>query len=65
MTWKEQKIAAQELIMEQLSDIGYGSDYERFVKEAAGGDEKEADMIIKTQMDRIAKMFGYDEAWFC
>lgn len=28
------------------------------------GDRNMAEAIIKAQMDRVAKMFGYKEAWF-
>ena len=56
------KQLAQDLIMHHLSVVGYGTDYEEFVKNI--GDDKEADKILKQQMDRIAKLFGFNEAWF-
>lgn len=62
MTNTEKKQKAQDLIMQQISIIGYGESYNDFVKEI--GDEEEADKILKQQMDRVAKMFGYKEAWF-
>ena len=62
MTKKEKKRKAQDLIMEQIAKIGYGDDYEAFKEEI--GDPDEAERILKEQMDRVAKMFGYDQAWF-
>lgn len=62
MTKKEKKLKAQDLIMDQLAKIGYGdeySDYQEF-----WGDPEEAENILKEQMDRVAKMFGFKEAWF-
>lgn len=60
MTKTEQKKLAQDLIMKQIAIIGYGDSYEEFKK--AVGDN--ADVILKGQMDRVAKMFGFNEAWF-
>ena len=62
MTVKEKKQKAQDLILQQISIIGYGDSYEEFVSEI--GSQFEADKILKQQMDRVAKMFGYDQAWF-
>ena len=62
MTAKEKKQKAQDLIMHQISIIGYGNSYEDFVKEI--GNQTDADKILKQQMDRIARLFGYDSAWF-
>lgn len=62
MTIKEKKQKAQDLILHQISSIGYGDSYEEFVSEI--GSQFEADRILKQQMDRVAKMFGYKEAWF-
>ena len=60
MTKTEQKKLAQDLIMDQIAIIGYGDRYEEF-KQKVGED---ADEILKGQMDRIAKMFGFNEAWY-
>ncbi len=60
MTKTEQKKLAQDLIMDQIAIIGYGDKYEEF-KQKVGED---ADEILKGQMDRIAKMFGFNEAWY-
>lgn len=46
--------------MDQIAIIGYGDRYEEF-KQKVGED---ADEILKGQMDRIAKMFGFNEAWY-
>lgn len=62
MTQKEKKQLAQDLIMQQISIIGYGENYEEFVKQI--GSQTEADKILKAQMDRVAKMFGFKESWF-
>lgn len=62
MTKKEQKIKAQDLIMNHIANIGYGSDYEEF--SSLFGSQEEADEVMKTQMDRVAKLFGYKSAWF-
>ncbi len=61
MTKKEKKQKAQDLILHQISIIGYGDSFEEYMKEV-GEDGQE---ILSQQMDRIAKMFGYDRAWFC
>ena len=60
MTKTEQKRLAQDLIMGQLAIIGYGDRFEEF-KQQVGDD---ADEILKSQMDRVAKMFGFKEAWY-
>lgn len=62
MTKKEKKQLAQHLLMKQISSIGYGSSYEQFVKDI--GSQTEADEILMEQMNRIAKLLGYDHAWF-
>ena len=62
MTAKEKKIAAQDLIMHHISIIGYGESFEKFVDEV--GDLEEAQEVLKKQMDRIAKLFGFNKAWF-
>lgn len=46
--------------MDQIAIIGYGEKYEAY--KAIVGDE--ADEILKSQMDRIAKIFGFKESWF-
>lgn len=48
--------------MDQISIIGYGERYENFVDEI--GSQEEADEILMNQMNRIAKMFGFTNAWF-
>lgn len=60
MNKTEKKKLAQDLIMHQISIIGYGDSYEEFKK--AVGDN--ADAILKGQMDRVAKIMGYKESWF-
>lgn len=62
MKKKEKKQLAQDLIMEQIACIGYGERYEEF--KAKIGDDEEAEAILKEQMNRVAKMFGFEEAWF-
>lgn len=62
MTKTAAKRKAQDLILAQLAKIGYGDEYEEFVEEV--GDPDEAVEILKSQMDRVAKMFGYAQAWF-
>lgn len=61
-TKKELKLEAQDLIMEQIAIIGYGDRYEAFAENFDS--EEEASLFLKTQMDRVAKLFGYKEAWF-
>lgn len=63
MTKTEAKRKAQDLILEQIAKIGYGDEYEEFKAEI--GDPDEAEAILKSQMDRVARMFGYSQAWFC
>ena len=62
MTKTQAKRKAQDLTMEQIAKIGYGDEYEDFKAEI--GDPEKAEEILKTQMDRVARMFGYQEAWF-
>lgn len=62
MNKTEKKKLAQELIMLQLSIIGYGDKYAEYTEKI--GSQEEADKIMLEQMDRIAKMFGFDGAWF-
>lgn len=62
MTAKEKKQKAQDLIMHQISGIGYGDCYKEFVEEL--GSQTEADKVLMEQMNRIAKMFGFPGAWF-
>lgn len=62
MTRKEQKQKAQDLIMEHLSTIGYGEDYYEYAD--LFDSIEEADACLSIQMDRVAKLFGYDRAWF-
>lgn len=65
MTKAQAKRKAQDLILEQLAKIGYGDEYEDFIQEVSPDNPDEAVEILKSQMDRVAKMFGYGEAWFC
>lgn len=62
MTKTEIKKAAQDLIVEHMAAIGYSMDYDNFVEKV--GDRDLAEEIMKSQMDRVAKMFGYKEAWY-
>lgn len=68
MTRTEQKKQAQELIMNQLAKIGYGQDYDDFVRDCFGDlsehSLEEANALLSIQMDRIAKLFGYEKSWF-
>ena len=60
MTKTEQKKLAQDLIMDQIAIIGYGERYEEYKKQVG----EDADAVLQAQMDRVAKMFGFKEAWF-
>ena len=51
---------AQDLIMDQIAIIGYGERYEEYKKQVG----EDADAVLQAQMDRVAKMFGFKEAWF-
>ena len=62
MTKTEAKRMAQDLIMEQIAIIGYGDRYEEFSSHFDS--QEEADACVKAQMDRVAKVMGYKEAWF-
>ena len=62
LTVREKKSMAQELIMNHLAAVCYGNAYDNFVLEC-GGQEK-ADEIMISQMNRVAKLFGYEKAWF-
>lgn len=45
-----------------MAAVTGSDDFEAFAEEV--GDRNMAEAIIKAQMDRVAKMFGYKEAWF-
>ena len=60
MTKREKKQKAQDLIMQQLSIIGYGDNFQEYMNEVG----EDGEQILKEQMDRIAKMFGFTGAWF-
>lgn len=62
LTAKEKKMKAQDLIMQHLAIIGYGADYTEFTDLI--GSQEEADKVMMSQMNRVAKMFGYTAAWF-
>ncbi len=62
VTKTEAKALAQDLIMYQISIIGNGSHYSEFVN--AVGSQTEADKILMEQMNRVAKLYGFDRAWF-
>lgn len=62
MTKTEMKKMAQDVIVEHLATVIGSYEYEDFVD--AVGDHDLAVEIIKAQMDRVAKMFGYRAAWF-
>lgn len=62
MTKTEKKQLAQDLIMHQVSIVGYGEFYEQYVQKI--GDAEEADKILLEQMSRVAKLFGFENAWF-
>ena len=56
------KKMARELIMKQISTIGYGSGYEDFL--AKFEDIHEGESVLKSEMDRVARLFGMKEAYF-
>lgn len=60
MTKKEKKQKAQDLIMQQISIIGYGENFEEYMQEV-GPDGQD---ILFEQMNRVAKIFGFKQAWF-
>ena len=62
MTKAMKKEKAQDLIMENLGRICYEDEYEEYIK--AIGDRGEAEKILMEQMNRVAKIMGYKEAWF-
>ena len=62
LTKTEKKKLAQDIIMEHLAIIGYGKRYEEYI--GAVGDMDEADSIMMEQMNRVAKIMGYKNAWF-
>ena len=62
MNKTEMKKAAQDVIVQHMAAVTGSDDFEAFAEEVA--DRNMAEAIIKAQMDRVAKMFGYKEAWF-
>ena len=61
MTKKERKQLAQTLIMNQLAKIGYGSEYDEFLAEFDS--DEEGQRVLFEQMNRVAKLMGYQTAW--
>lgn len=62
MNKTEMKKVAQDVLMQHMAAVTGSDDFDEFAEEV--GDRNMAVAIIKTQMDRVAKMFGYKEAWF-
>ena len=60
MTKTEKKQKARALIMHHMSGIAYGAQYEQYRDEIG----EDAEKILYEQMERIAKVFGFDHAWF-
>lgn len=61
-TKKELKQQARDMLMQQIANIGYGDEYDEFISHC-GSIEKANEIMIK-EMDRLAKLLGYDSAWF-
>ena len=63
MTKTEMKLKAQDMIMSAIGGIfTYEEDeYNELIAEVG---EDEAFEIVKKQCDRVAKMFGFNEAWY-
>lgn len=59
----ELKKKAQDIIVSHMAEVCASDEYESIV-ELCEGDEDLAQDILKGQMDRVARMFGYKEAWF-
>lgn len=55
---KRVKMLAQDLIMKQMGRICYGNDYQDSVKEGLTLE------VLKHEMDRVAKLFNFEESWF-
>lgn len=71
MTKAEKKKLTKKLVMDQLAKIGYGDGYDDFVYALAGDEPRfkedvlaEADELLMEQMNRVAKLMGYEQAWF-
>ena len=62
MTKSAAKKLARELIIYQISMIGYGERYEEFLKKF--DDMHDGEQILKAEMDRVAHLFGMKEAYF-
>ncbi len=62
LTKAEARKLARELIMVQISTIGYGTGYEEFLGRFE--DMHEGEQILKAEMDRVARLFGMKEAYF-
>lgn len=58
MNKKEAKLKAQDIIMHCVSLAGYQLD------DLSDTEAEAVRKELKPQMDRIAKMFGYEESWF-
>lgn len=62
MTKTEMKKAAQDVLIQHIASVAGSDDFEEFADEI--GDRDLAEQIIKAQMDRVARLLGYKEAWF-
>ncbi len=62
LTKTDAKKMARELIIKQLSTIGYGDGYEAFL--SLFEDMHEGEQVLKAEMDRVARLFNMGEAYF-
>lgn len=65
-TATQRKLKAQELLMHGIANVlGYWTEEDLLLVAALGGDDQREEFgrLLRAQADRIAKLFGYDEAW--
>jgi hypothetical protein len=59
----EQKLEAQDMLMHGIGNVlGYWNECPPF-EDMTEQEIAEFHAILKREADRVAKMFGYDEAW--
>jgi len=54
---KDLKLKAQEMVMDKLSEVFYNSEFRE------GEVPQDLEIEIKRQMERVAKLMGFNEAW--
>lgn len=61
---REANRKAQEMLMHGIGNVlGYWSEQDRDVAKDLGLTDEEFHGVLAAQADRVAKLFGYEQAW--